>query len=70
MYLHVAWTLQSIVNSEAVSAASLDSLLSKRNVLFEELEYFLGNHSEDKERGKCGNQLACRVSYLFLLFNL
>jgi cohesin complex subunit SA-1/2 len=62
MYLHVAWTLQSIVNSETVSEASLTSLLSKRNSLFEELEYFLGTPSEDKEGSKCGNQLACRVS--------
>ncbi|KAH8489459.1 hypothetical protein H0E87_024907 [Populus deltoides] len=61
MYLHVAWTLQSIVNSETVSEASLTSLLSKRNSLFEELEYFLGTPSEDKEGSKCGNQLACRV---------
>jgi cohesin complex subunit SA-1/2 len=30
--------------------------------LFEELEYFLGTPSEDKEGSKCGNQLACRVS--------
>lgn len=61
MYLHVAWSLQSIVNSETVSEASLTSLLFKRNALFEELEYFLGTPSEDKEGNKCGNQLACRV---------
>ncbi|KAJ0113315.1 hypothetical protein Patl1_01119 [Pistacia atlantica] len=41
MYLHIAWSLHSIVNSETVSEASLSSLLLKRNTLFEELEYFL-----------------------------
>ncbi|CAK7348957.1 unnamed protein product [Dovyalis caffra] len=65
MYLHVAWKLHSIVNSETVSEASLTSLLSKRNALFEELEYFLGTPSEDKEGSKCGNQLACRVCIIF-----
>ncbi|KAJ6334183.1 hypothetical protein OIU78_011150 [Salix suchowensis] len=65
MYLNVAWSLQSIVNSETVSEASLTSLLFKRNALFEELEYFLGTPSEDKEGSKCGNQLACRVCIIF-----
>ncbi|KAJ4829530.1 hypothetical protein Tsubulata_035680 [Turnera subulata] len=61
MYLHVAWSLQSIVSSETVDKASLTSLLSKRNILFEELEYFLGIVSENEDGVKCGNHLACRV---------
>ncbi|KDP21541.1 hypothetical protein JCGZ_22012 [Jatropha curcas] len=61
MYLHVAWSLQSIVNSETVSEAQLSSLLSKRNVLFEELEYFLITPSNEERVSKYANQLACRV---------
>lgn len=62
MYLHVAWSLHSIINSEAVSEASLSSLLSKRATLFEELEYFLNPPPDVHEESKYGNQLACRVS--------
>lgn len=62
MYLHLAWCLHSIVNSETVSEASLSSLLSKRNTFFEQLEYFLNTLTEVEEVGKRGNQLACRVS--------
>ncbi|XP_021608401.1 sister-chromatid cohesion protein 3 isoform X4 [Manihot esculenta] len=61
MYLHVAWTLQSIVTSETVCEAQLSSLLSKRNILFEELEYFLPTLSEEQRVSKYPNQLACRV---------
>ncbi|XP_065861246.1 sister-chromatid cohesion protein 3 [Euphorbia lathyris] len=61
MYLHVAWSLQSIVSSETVSEAQLSSLLSKRDILFEELKYFLLNPSEEEKVNKCANQLACRV---------
>ncbi|EEF41668.1 sister-chromatid cohesion protein 3 isoform X2 [Ricinus communis] len=61
MYLHVAWSLQSIVNSETISEAQLSSLLSKRNILFEELEYFLGTPSEEAKVNKYSNHLACRV---------
>lgn len=67
MYLHVAWSLQSIVSSETVSEASLSSLILKRNTLFEELEYFLGSRSEGNAGRKYGNQLACRVSTLFFV---
>uniref|UniRef100_A0A2P2M8D1 SCD domain-containing protein n=1 Tax=Rhizophora mucronata TaxID=61149 RepID=A0A2P2M8D1_RHIMU len=61
MYLHVAWSLQSIVTSETVSKASISSILNKRDTLFEELNYFLDIPSEDKEGDKFRNQLACRV---------
>ncbi|WCJ21441.1 Cohesin subunit SA-3 [Euphorbia peplus] len=60
LYLHVAWSLQSIVSSETVSEAQLSSLLSKRDVLFEELKYFLPDPSEEKVN-KGANRLACRV---------
>lgn len=63
MYLHVAWSLHSILNSETVSEASLSVLLFKRDSLFEELTYFL-NASERDEDNKTGNQLARRVSFL------
>ncbi|KAI6674695.1 hypothetical protein NL676_002601 [Syzygium grande] len=61
MYLHMAWSLHSIVSSETVSRDSVTSLLHMRNVLFEQLEYFLNTPSADGEVGKLGNQLACRV---------
>ncbi|KAF2298603.1 hypothetical protein GH714_024287 [Hevea brasiliensis] len=61
MYLHVAWSLQSIVNSETVSKGRLVSLLSKRNILFEELEYFLLTPSEEERANKYANHLVCRV---------
>ncbi|KAK4558523.1 hypothetical protein RGQ29_008026 [Quercus rubra] len=61
MYLHLAWCLHSIVNSETVTEASLSSLLSKRNTFFEQIDYFLNNFSEVEEMSKHGNQLACRV---------
>ncbi|KAJ9171896.1 hypothetical protein P3X46_015198 [Hevea brasiliensis] len=61
MYLHVAWSLHSIVTGETVSEARLSSLLSKRNILFEELECFLLIPSEEERVDKHANQLACRV---------
>lgn len=70
MYLHVAWTLQSIVTSETVCEAQLSSLLSKRNILFEELEYFLPTLSEEQRVSKYPNQLACRVSSIVTIFFL
>ena len=68
MYLHLAWCLHSIVNSETVSEASLSSLLAKRNTFFEQLEYFLNTLTEVEEVDKRGNQLACRVSNFCLDF--
>ncbi|CAN8285719.1 unnamed protein product [Cochlearia groenlandica] len=58
MHMHVAWSLHSITNCETVSEDSLSSLLSKRNILFEELSYFL-NGVEDSRN--YGNQLALRI---------
>lgn len=66
MYLHLAWCLHSIVNSETVSEASLSSLLSKRTTFFEQLQYFLNTFAEGEKVGKNGNQLGCRVSILLL----
>ncbi|GLU07467.1 hypothetical protein SLE2022_244240 [Rubroshorea leprosula] len=61
MYLHVAWSLHSIINSETVTETSLSSLLSKRDTLLGELKYFLNTLPEVGEGSKTGNQLACRV---------
>ena len=61
MYLLLAWGLHTIINEETVSEASLSSLLSERNVLLEELEYFLNMTSDSREGGKPGSELSCRV---------
>lgn len=61
MYLHVAWCLQSIINSDSVSEASLSSMLSKRTTLLEQLEYFLHTPPGVQEDGNQGNQLASKV---------
>ncbi|KAL8198113.1 hypothetical protein R6Q57_024198 [Mikania cordata] len=60
MYLHVNWCLESIMNSTVVSEASLFSLISKRNALFDELEHFLQIPVEPQGKGISRN-LACRV---------
>ncbi|KAK9067654.1 hypothetical protein SSX86_011765 [Deinandra increscens subsp. villosa] len=60
MYLHVNWCLNSIMNSNVVSEASLFSLISKRNALFDELEHFLQVPLESQGKGISRN-LACRV---------
>ncbi|XP_061366461.1 sister-chromatid cohesion protein 3 [Gastrolobium bilobum] len=61
MYLHLAWDLQSIINGGSVSLESLTSLLSKRDTLLQELAYFLNLATDNKEGGKQGSELACRV---------
>ncbi|XP_038879338.1 sister-chromatid cohesion protein 3 [Benincasa hispida] len=58
LYLHLAWSLHSIINSETVSLESLSSLLNKRNALLEHLDQYL---NDPTEVGMSGNQLACRV---------
>lgn len=58
LYLHLAWSLHSIINSETVSLESLSSLLNKRNALLEHLDQYL---NDPTEIGKSGNQLASRV---------
>ncbi|CAN1851747.1 Sister-chromatid cohesion protein 3, partial [Linum perenne] len=60
MYLHVAWSLQAVVNSETISEEALSSLLMKRDTLFKELEYFVSSQSDDEGHNYKG-QLACRV---------
>ncbi|KAK4785211.1 hypothetical protein SAY86_001900 [Trapa natans] len=73
MYLHVTWSLHNIVSSETVSADSVSTLLSRRNVLFEWLESFL-NDSLVAEVKKHTYQLACRVcvilAELWFLFRM
>lgn len=60
----MAWSLQSIINEESFSAASLTSFLSKRDTLLQELEYFVHLATDSKEGGKHGSELACRVREL------
>ncbi|OWM87185.1 hypothetical protein CDL15_Pgr010217 [Punica granatum] len=60
MYLHVAWSLHTIVSSETVSAESVSILLSRRNILFERLEVLLDEPSFTEGR-KHSSQLACRI---------
>ncbi|CAH1447463.1 unnamed protein product [Lactuca virosa] len=61
MYIHVAWCLCSIMNSKVVSEESLSSLVCKRNVLFNELDYFLQNPPEAQGKGTSRNLIASRV---------
>ncbi|GKB03784.1 sister-chromatid cohesion protein 3, partial [Tanacetum coccineum] len=66
MYLHVTWCLHSIMNSsKAVSEESLSSLITslitKRNELYEQLDYFLQILLEAQGKGTSRNLLACRV---------
>ncbi|KAJ9543200.1 hypothetical protein OSB04_022907 [Centaurea solstitialis] len=61
MYLHVAWCLHSITTSKVVPEASLSSLISKRDTLFEELDHFLPIPPEAQGKGNSGNLLASRV---------
>ncbi|KAL8143634.1 hypothetical protein V2J09_016666 [Rumex salicifolius] len=60
MYLHLSWSLCSIVNSDAVSIKSLSSLCSKRDILFKHLGDFL-NSSYSEGEVTIGNHLSCRV---------
>ncbi|EXC34668.1 hypothetical protein L484_020437 [Morus notabilis] len=60
IYLHLAWSVHSVISSETVSEASLSSLLSKRNTLFEQLQYFLKS-PQMEGAANLGNQLASRV---------
>ncbi|CAN0857602.1 Sister-chromatid cohesion protein 3 [Linum grandiflorum] len=60
MYLHVAWSLHAVVNSQTISKEAFCSLLVKRDTLFKELEYFVGSQSDNDEH-TYEDQLACRV---------
>lgn len=64
MYFHLIWCLQSITDGESVSAASITSLLSKRDTLLQELVYFVVNLANDSNGGKSGSELARRVREL------
>ncbi|KAK1277265.1 hypothetical protein QJS04_geneDACA003332 [Acorus gramineus] len=59
MFLHVAWSLQSI-DVEDSSEEAVSSLISKRAILFERLEYFLDTLPEAYQ-GRNGSHLACRI---------
>ncbi|KAL4558817.1 hypothetical protein LXL04_037019 [Taraxacum kok-saghyz] len=61
MYLHVAWCLSSTMNSKVVSEESLSSLVSKRNTLFDELDYFLQTPLEAQGKEASRNLIASRV---------
>ncbi|KAI4341717.1 hypothetical protein MLD38_026407 [Melastoma candidum] len=61
MYLHLAWSLHSVVSRETVSGESLTSLLHKRDILFEQLEHYLDSPPEADEADKFGKVLARRV---------
>ncbi|KAK7244685.1 hypothetical protein RIF29_39510 [Crotalaria pallida] len=61
MYMHLAWGLVSIINEEVVFEASLTSLLSKRDTLLQELQYFCNFPPDSIEGGRLGSELACRV---------
>ncbi|XP_051141640.1 sister-chromatid cohesion protein 3 [Andrographis paniculata] len=61
MFLHVSWCLHSVLSSESVPEASLSSLLSKRDSLLEQLEYFLNNALKIQGDNVHQNQLAYRV---------
>lgn len=58
MYFHLLWCLQSIIDGKNVSAASITSLLSKRDTLLQELVYFVVNLATDNNGGKSGSELA------------
>ncbi|KAF6135507.1 hypothetical protein GIB67_015360 [Kingdonia uniflora] len=60
MYLHVAWCFHSM-DDKNLSEASLSSLSSKRNILIEQLEYFLDTPCEGQEERTYGSLLAYRV---------
>ncbi|KAH9612413.1 hypothetical protein KSS87_005628 [Heliosperma pusillum] len=60
MFLHVNWALYSVVNSESVSEGAISSLLSRRDILFKQLDYFLPP-SQSQPEIKLGHHLGCRV---------
>ncbi|CAL9060644.1 unnamed protein product, partial [Musa banksii] len=60
MYLHVAWCLQSI-DSDSLLEASTTALLSKRDILLEQLESFTRTLPDAPQEGRSGIVLSCRV---------
>lgn len=61
MHIHLAWSLQSVIDGESVSDASLTSLRSKRDTLLQELEYYVNFATDSNEGDKIGSELAGRV---------
>lgn len=61
MYLHVTWCLNTIMKSDTVSKATVSSLLSKRDTLFEELGYVLSTLPDRKDDGRSRSLLASWV---------
>ncbi|WJX79682.1 peptidyl-prolyl cis-trans isomerase precursor, variant 2 [Trifolium repens] len=61
MHFHLAWSVQSIIDGESVSAASLTSLVSKRDALLQELESFVNLATDSNDGGKSGSELAGSV---------
>ncbi|KAL2894271.1 Sister-chromatid cohesion protein 3 [Bienertia sinuspersici] len=60
MFLQINWCLYSIMSSESVKEGSVNSLLSKRDTIFNQLEFFLLPSQAGAET-KLGSQLGCRV---------
>lgn len=60
MYLHIAWSLRSI-DSENPSEAATESLLSKRDNLMDQLEYFADSVLESWEQGTARVMLCCTI---------
>jgi len=60
MYLHIAWSLRSI-DSENPSEAATVSLLSKRDNLMNQLEYFADSVLESWEQGTARIILCCMI---------
>ncbi|KAG9157239.1 hypothetical protein Leryth_004904 [Lithospermum erythrorhizon] len=61
MYLHVSWCLHTIIQSDTVSEASVSSLLSKRDTLFEQLGYVMSTLPDSKDDGRSRSLLASWV---------
>lgn len=69
MHWHVNWSLSNVYE-DSVSESSLSSLLSKRDTLFEQLEYFLDNPPETREgvRSLLASRVCIILSELWVLF--
>jgi len=62
LYFDLAWSLKFVLDRESVSDASLKTLLSKRDTLLQELEYFVNLVTDESNGGdKSGSELGGRV---------
>ncbi|XP_022155696.1 sister-chromatid cohesion protein 3 isoform X2 [Momordica charantia] len=68
LYLHLAWSLHSIINSETVSIESLSSLLNKRNALLEHLDRYLNDPSEVGKSGNLAGRVCTILAEIWFLF--